>query len=179
MTACLSWPYFYPFIWLSCASVANIELHSLSRSPFPCQPLRSGTAGSTRLLCGSLSGSGHEELSKRCIPLHWAGRIVPTPLLEPQPTREEQSFPSGFETRFPLLTKIFIRQRLTASREYLSWVQKCSLINTSFSCTPLFLFIYSLHPFTSNSFWTCCYVWNKLDSDWFKRYLVPTHFFLV
>lgn len=64
VTACLSWPYFYPFIWLSCAFVANIELHSLSPSPFPCQPLHSGTAGSTRLFCGSLSGSGREERSR-------------------------------------------------------------------------------------------------------------------
>lgn len=42
--------------------MANIELHSLSPSPFPCQPLHSGTAGSTRLFCGSLSG--HEERSR-------------------------------------------------------------------------------------------------------------------
>lgn len=64
VTACLSWPYFYPFIWLSCAFVANIELHSLSPSPFPCQPLHSSAAGSTRLFCGSLSGTGREEQSR-------------------------------------------------------------------------------------------------------------------
>lgn len=98
VTACLSWPYFYPFIWLSCASVANTELHSLSLSPFPCQPLCSGTVGSTRLFYGSLSGSGREELNRRRVPQHWGSKIAPTPSLEWKHKWGEQGLPGGFET---------------------------------------------------------------------------------
>lgn len=126
VTACLSWPYFYPFIWLSCASVANIELHSLSLSPFPCQPLHSGTAGSTRLFCGSLSASGREELSRRRVPQPWAGEFAPTP--SAWCTWREQGLPGGFDTVFPLLTEFFIFQWFFEPWLFLGWLNSCEEI---------------------------------------------------
>lgn len=129
VTACLSWPYFCPFIWLSCASVANIELHSLSPSPFPCQPLRTGTAGSTRLFCGSLNGSGHEELSRRPVLRQWASKIAPTPSPESWCTWGEQGLPGAFETIFSLLTEVFIFSWFFQPWVFLGWLQL--LINCS------------------------------------------------